>query len=145
MSSLFLLSEERGQENFETEVRYIYKSKFNLKTSYFFDQKGYKYLYLSYTHGVLSPYIIIEPYDYKKSLSKEGQKVWSLVSHSLLSDHLEGVSKIYLFYSGYRYKILEDILQGEGISIVSPIREYNSRMSLMWIDHIISEDIFRGF
>ncbi len=141
MSKIFLLSEEPSQEDFTTEARYLYRSKFNLRAFHYLDQKGYKYLYLSYTHGILDPCSVIVPYVYKKKLSKDGKRVWSIVTHTMLSDYLSEGTKLFLFYSGYRYKVLEDVLSKEGITIISPIRNYTAKMRLTWLEHIISEDL----
>ncbi len=141
MKKLFLLSEEEKQEEFETEARYLYKSKFNLRAFHYLDLKEAPYLYLSYTHGVLRPDERIKPYLYKKSLSKEGNKVWSLVANEMLCEYLDGVDSIFLFYSGNRYSVLEDVLVSRGYSIISPIRNYTAKMRLTWLEHIISEGI----
>ncbi len=142
MKKLFLLSEEEKQEEFETEARYLYKSKFNLRMFHYLDSKEATYLYLSYTHGVLRPEERIKSYQYKKSLSKESKKIWSLVANGMLCEYLEDVESVFLFYSGNRYKALEDLLVVRGFQIISPIRNYNAKMRLTWLEHIISEGIF---
>ena len=139
MGSLYLLSEEKDQEDFRTKAKYLYKSYFNMRSSRYLDSEGLDYLYLSFTHGILSPEEEVDPYNTKKI---RDSKMWGLLAFSMMQEYLEGKDEIILFYSGNSYQELEENLKEDGKSIIAPIKNF-TRVNLKnrWIDYIITESI----
>ncbi len=139
MDSLYLLTDEREQEDFTTEARYLYRGYFNLRATGYLDNAGLDYIYLSFKHGCLHPRELVDPYEVVK---RKDKKMWALLTYSMLEEYLEGKDSVILFYSGNLYNELESILQGSGIKIIAPMRNF-TRINLKnrWIDHIITESI----
>ena len=139
---LYILSEEKSQENFRTKAKYLFTSTFNSRAVFYFDLNKKNYVYLSTTYGIIDPDKELDPY-LVKSLSPESFRVWGLLTYSLISKRLEPGSEVMLLYSyNKNYKHLERLLSNY-YKISSPIKYFNNELKLRWLNSLIQDSISR--
>jgi hypothetical protein len=135
--TLYILCEEKEQEDFNTKAKYLFRSYFNSRCVVYLDSNEYDYLYLSMSSGVIYPNEEIGPYKVKEL--ENDLKLWSLCVRQLIREYMKdkGLSDICLLYSGDRYKLLELYLISE-CKVISPIKYImKSDMRNRWIDNLI--------
>ncbi len=137
---LYLLLEDKNQEDYSTEVRYLYKSDLVKRILGFLDNKHY--LFLSNNYGVLSPDKVVNPYEVR-DLSKDSLEIWSVCVYHLIFRYMKdnNINRICILFSGNTYTKLEGMLRKDFV-VDTPLKHYTKKnVKMRWVDDYISNSV----
>jgi hypothetical protein len=147
-STLYLLKESRKQEEYETEIRYLYKSPFSRMCSVILDNTEANYMYISGKYGAFEPKERRSPYVVTPVPSDE-IRTWALLCSELIIRKCSdtGVTRVCFLYNEdtMAYTLIKSELIKKGIRIEEPLFKLHSQNQFMeWIKETSYNLVLQG-